>query len=352
MTSANFSILVFVLSLALLGCRSDSQVDAEVDLGTDQSTDLTDSSDANNTSNADLSNDDSVQDDGVTVLSMVQILAPEDGAVVSNPVTFQVETSGVAMVQILAEDWPLSEPWDPAAQDTLVYMFEGVGFERRIVLLGFNENDEEVARHELRMTVESPLLPLGTLVGTFYNTYYYLAEETAYGGSPTAKLYSRSGTTCNVIATVSSNFANAACIEGSARLADGRVINYAAPCSCGGPCSYCWSVLNPATHPWGMGSRGNALEPLRSWATDKDVIPYGTVLYVEEWDGLQIPAVDDLGGFVHDGCFRADDVGGAINGNHVDIFSGSKNLWPLLEAIFPTRTNFKVYKDSPRCAHL
>lgn len=187
----------------------------------------------------------------------------------------------------------------------------------------------------------------GTLVGSFINTYYYLAEEGAHTGEATEPLYDRD---CNPVATVSSSFANAACIEGSARLDDGRVINYATSCSCGGPCSFCWAVMNPATHPWGMGSRGNALEPLRSWAVDIDVIPHGTSVYVEEWDGLEIPSLDGLGGFVHDGCFRADDVGGGINGNHVDIFAGSRSLWQALENIFPTRTTFNVYRDSPRCA--
>lgn len=187
----------------------------------------------------------------------------------------------------------------------------------------------------------------GTLMGSFENTYYYLAEEGAHTGEATEPLYDRE---CNPVATVSASFANAACIEGSARLDDGRVINYATSCSCGGPCSFCWAVMNPATHPWGMGSRGNALEPLRSWAVDIDVIPHGTSVYVEEWDGLEIPSLDGLGGFVHDGCFRADDVGGGINGNHVDIFAGSRSLWQALENIFPTRTTFNVYRDSPRCA--
>jgi 3D (Asp-Asp-Asp) domain-containing protein len=103
---------------------------------------------------------------------------------------------------------------------------------------------------------------------------------------------------------------------------------------------------------WGKGSRNNALEPLRSWAVDTSVIPHGTVVYVEEWDGVDIPQVGELGGFTHDGCFRADDVGGGINGNHFDFFAGTPQMWQALEGIYPTRTNFTVYTDSPRCAHL
>ena len=189
----------------------------------------------------------------------------------------------------------------------------------------------------------------GTPIGTFENTYYYLAEEGAHSGPAEATLYDSS---CDPIAVVSSSFADAACIEGTARLDDGRVINYYQPCSCGGPCSYCWSVMDPDQFPWGMGSQVNPLEPLRSWAVDTSIIDYGTVLYVEEWDGLALPEVGELGGHTHDGCFRADDVGGAITGNHVDIFAGSRDMWQALEAIFPTWSDFVVYVDSPRCEHL
>jgi 3D (Asp-Asp-Asp) domain-containing protein len=188
----------------------------------------------------------------------------------------------------------------------------------------------------------------GTDIGTFFNTYYYLADESDYSGADDTTLYDHH---CDPIAEVPSDFADAACIEGSARLEDGTVINYHSPCSCG-PCSFCWSEMDPNTHPWGKGSRGNALEPLRSWAVDTNVLAHGTVVYVEEWDGVDIPQIGELGGFVHDGCFRADDVGGGINGNHFDFFAGTPAMWQALEAIYPTRTDFTVYGDSPRCEHM
>lgn len=188
----------------------------------------------------------------------------------------------------------------------------------------------------------------GTSIGSFWNTYYYLADEAGYSGGDDTTLYDAS---CQPIAEVPAEFADDACIEGSARLEDGTVINYDEPCSCG-PCSFCWAEMNPDTHPWGMGSRGNALEPLVSWAVDTDVIARGTVVYVEEWDGVEIPQVGELGGFTHDGCFRADDVGGGIDGNHFDFFAGTPEMWQALEGIYPTRTDFEVYVDSPRCSGL
>lgn len=77
-----------------------------------------------------------------------------------------------------------------------------------------------------------------------------------------------------------------------------------------------------------------------------------TVLYAEQLDGILIPSVDGLGDFVHDGCFRADDVGGAITGNHFDFFAGTAGMWRALERIFPTRSEFTVYRDGDRCAYL
>jgi 3D (Asp-Asp-Asp) domain-containing protein len=155
---------------------------------------------------------------------------------------------------------------------------------------------------------------------------------------------------------VPAEFSDDVCIEGSGRLEDGRVINYADTCSCGRPCPtggiICYAVLDPVEFPWGMGSRGNALEPLRSWAVDNAFLPYGTVLYAAEWDGVAIPPVDGLGGFTHDGCFRADDVGGAIDDNHFDFFAGTSGMWRALEAIFPTGSDFTVYRDGDRCSYL
>jgi 3D (Asp-Asp-Asp) domain-containing protein len=85
---------------------------------------------------------------------------------------------------------------------------------------------------------------------------------------------------------------------------------------------------------------------------DNDVIAPGTLLYAEQWDGVAIPAVDGLGGFTHDGCFRADDVGGAITGHHYDFFAGTAGMWQALEDIFPTHSTFTVYTDPGKCAYL
>ncbi len=196
-------------------------------------------------------------------------------------------------------------------------------------------------------------LDAGTLLGAFVHTYYYLAEEVNYTGSADTTLYDSQ---CRPLARVSAKFADSACIEGSGKLRDGTIINYAKTCNCGRRCptggTVCYSKLDAARFPWGKGNRNNPLDPFRSIAVDRNVIANGTVLYMEKWDGVAIPSISGIGGFVHDGCFRADDVGGAIRGNHYDFFAGTKDVWRALERIRPTRTSTKVYTNSERCAHL
>lgn len=189
-------------------------------------------------------------------------------------------------------------------------------------------------------------------------TYYYLAREADYAAGPPNETLVDAN--CKAIATVSKKFYDALCIEGSGKLKDGRVINYYKSCSCAAKCAYgsriCYKVLDAKKFPWGMGASQNALVPLRSWAVDKGVIPLGTVLYAPAWDGAPIPKQDGLGGFTHDGCFRADDVGGGIKGFHYDFFAGTMALYKALSKIsngkYKTYNTFTVYRDAGRCAHL
>ncbi len=193
----------------------------------------------------------------------------------------------------------------------------------------------------------------GTPIASLWNTYYYLAKEEDYPGTKNSAL---NNSNCESLIEVSAAFSDAVCIEGSGRLADGRVINYASTCSCGRPCPtggiVCYSILDATQFPWGKGARSNPLEPLRSLAVDRGTIALGTTVYLKEWDGFQVPVVDGLGGFVHDGCFRADDVGGAIQGPHIDIFSGTEAMYLRLEQDFPTRTSYTSFINTPRCGYL
>ncbi len=189
------------------------------------------------------------------------------------------------------------------------------------------------------------------LLGTMWNTYYFLASEDDHEGPRDTPIYDAG---CAEIARVRQAFHDSVCIEGSGLLADGRVINYASTCTsscpaartCGGR-SYriCYAVLDPAAYPWGMGAGSVALEPDRSIAVDPGFVPLGTVVYLEELDGVVAPGATEP----HDGCLRADDVGGAIEGSHFDFFAGTRARWLEWEAIFPTRTEFTAWADHPRC---
>ena len=190
----------------------------------------------------------------------------------------------------------------------------------------------------------------GTFVASMGISYYYLAQEGEYTGSPDTILYDAN---CNPLVTVASKYSDAVCIEGSGKLKDGRIINYAKTCTCGRPCPtggiICYSFLDATRFPWGKGSQNNPLQPLRSLAVDRTVIPIGTKLYLPDFDGMTIPSVDGLGGFVHDGCFSADDVGGAIKGARFDFFSGTRSMYLAINRSYPTRAMLEVYRDSPRC---
>mgnify|MGYP006285606699 FL=1 len=292
--------------------------------------------------------DAAVSSDGQISNPWVEILTPDHGATVTNPVTFEVAASGVVTVELLADGWSLGEPWDPETQTTFTYSFSGTGYGREVVLQGYDASSTPIAQDTITITVESG--DIGDYHGTMWNTYYYLAEEADYTGPDDTTLYDAN---CNPIAQVPAEYSDDVCIEGSGVLEDGRVINYASTCSCGRVCPtggiICYSELDPVQYPWGMGSFGNPLEPLRSWAVDNDYIPAGTVIYAQEWDGVAIPSVDGLGGFIHDGCFRADDVGGWIQDDHFDFFAGTHGMYIALENLYPTNSSFEVYLNPGKC---
>ena len=57
--------------------------------------------------------------------------------------------------------------------------------------------------------------------------------------------------------------------------------------------------------------------PMRTIATDPNLIPRRSVVYIRETDGLRLPD-----GTVHDGVWYASDTGGAIRGGKIDLYTG------------------------------
>ena len=165
----------------------------------------------------------------------------------------------------------------------------------------------------------------GPSLGSFELTYYWVASEGDYSGDADTDLYDPE---CAVLATVSADFADAIALEGTGRLLDGRLLNVAGACGCAR--SPCFAEAD-ADHPWGVGVQDRALVPFRSVAVDRDVIEYGSGLYLPALDGVVMPGDAPWGDFAHDGCVVAADTGGAIVGMHVDFFVGLEDAYRTLD---------------------
>ena len=64
--------------------------------------------------------------------------------------------------------------------------------------------------------------------------------------------------------------------------------------------------------------------PEPTLAVDPKLIKLGSLLYVPLLEGRLMPGRAPAGGYVHDGCVVADDVGGGIKGNQLDLFVGRR----------------------------
>jgi 3D (Asp-Asp-Asp) domain-containing protein len=154
-------------------------------------------------------------------------------------------------------------------------------------------------------------------LGTFRNTVYYLKEEAPYALLP--KDTAVKDINGDVLMMVNSKFKKLLDIEGSGKLIDGRVINFAAKIS--GEIRYQFTV-----HPWGTGVGNCALIPFGSVAVDPDRIPFGSIIKIAETVGTPLPD-----GKLHSGFWIASDTGSAIRGDRIDLFSGRETWWPLID---------------------
>jgi 3D (Asp-Asp-Asp) domain-containing protein len=95
-----------------------------------------------------------------------------------------------------------------------------------------------------------------------------------------------------------------------------------------------------------LDSLGCKVVAMRTLAVDKTVIPRRTVVFIKETVGLPMPNGD-----THDGYWYASDVGGAIKGNKLDLFSGkgASSMKPLMNLNLSTLSVTKVgeFKGCP-----
>jgi 3D (Asp-Asp-Asp) domain-containing protein len=127
------------------------------------------------------------------------------------------------------------------------------------------------------------------------------------------------GDDCEPIADVSREFASQLTLQGTGKLHDGRIINIWGACGC--PRSPCFKVTRT---PWGTSGTGRPLQPFRTIAVDPKVVKLGSLLYMPLLEGRTMPGRPPWGGFTHDGCVVADDTGGNIRGNRIDLFVGRR----------------------------
>ncbi|HEY1555743.1 MAG TPA: 3D domain-containing protein [Kofleriaceae bacterium] len=175
-------------------------------------------------------------------------------------------------------------------------------------------------------------------LGQFTITFYYVIGEEEVGAKPVANensgddkdfaaisddavtLYEADH--CAPIAQVSPEFATQLAIQGTGKLRDGRVLNIWGRCSC--ERTPCFRVTR---NQWGTAGSGRPLQPFRTVAVDPKIVPLGSLLYVPLLEGRTMPGRAPWGGFVHDGCVVADDTGGHIDGNRLDLFVARKGYY-------------------------
>jgi 3D (Asp-Asp-Asp) domain-containing protein len=177
----------------------------------------------------------------------------------------------------------------------------------------------------------------------FRLSFYWLAYESEYANEAyDTPIYTRRG---YYIGSFPSAFVFELKLEGSGILRDGRVLNYDGECNYG--VGTCFKALALNEHPLGAGVQQRPLEPFRSIAVDPRFIPIGATVYVPELVGVVMPD-----GTRHDGCLRADDMGGAIKEHKLDFFVESYDNFKYIADNLWWRMKATPHLEEPRCEYL
>lgn len=188
----------------------------------------------------------------------------------------------------------------------------------------------------------------GRALGSFKNTYYDFPSEGDFSGATVGLM----NPACQTIGSVPRSFHDSVCVQGSGTLRTGGTVSFAKrDCACAAECPrtgqrICFDLLDKSQYPWGRGATGKPITPLLTVAVDSSVIPLGTTVYIPEYDGI---ARDLAGAARHDGCFLAEDRGLAVKGQHVDVFTGHRDMTQLWNRLVPSNSGVTVVLDSPRC---
>jgi hypothetical protein len=156
------------------------------------------------------------------------------------------------------------------------------------------------------------------------------------------ELYTRDG---YFMARVPEKFAWSLRMEGSGVMLDGRIFNYNGPCNYG--YGTCFQEVDVSEFPFGRGAGQRPLIPFKSVAVDPRLIKLGEPLYLPELDGVPLPD-----GSIHDGCVRADDVGGAIKKRKMDFFVVTFGNYRVLNEQLLGVGWVTPHIEAPRCEYL
>jgi 3D (Asp-Asp-Asp) domain-containing protein len=150
-------------------------------------------------------------------------------------------------------------------------------------------------------------------IGDLKPTFYWVALEERNDGPSTYELKDLEG---RVLARVSEKFWRAIRLEGTGKLLDGRVLNYDGRVTLPDGTVEIRYVVCPKDAPYGYGLERRKLVPFRSVAIDPRVVPMDSTVYIPKARGARLPD-----GSIHDGYFRAIDIGDAIQNKRIDIFT-------------------------------
>ncbi len=98
----------------------------------------------------------------------------------------------------------------------------------------------------------------------------------------------------------------------------------------------------PREGPYGYGAHPFQVVPYRTIAVDRRVIPIGSVVFIPAARGQAITLPSGYQA-VHDGFFFAADTGGAVRGNHIDVFVGNAERNPFTFVQSTPSKTFRAY---------
>ena len=165
-------------------------------------------------------------------------------------------------------------------------------------------------------------------------TLYHLALEPCPDGREVSLPKCGGG----ALASVSAKFLRSVTMQGSGKLCDGRVVGVHTVKP------LCFREVTGAA--WGMTASGRPATPFRSIAIDTKRFELGRWYYARQLDGFALPAPN--AGERHDGCLRADDHGGGVKGDAIDVFVGDPAAMKPLAALIAR--GFDLAPDDGTCA--